>query len=208
MKFNLTSFHFRELIVKNYSLDHIFLLKMIHEQLDLSDLIKDSAKIAALVQSLNRKGLITDDGSKLTTVGLELLVFMDSKESKKIDKKKVDVSKFNEWWKVFPGTNNFIHHGHSFTGDRSLRINETECRLKFDKILTEGEYTSEDLIGALKLHILKIKEESVKTNVNKLTYLHNSLTYLNQKDFDPFVELMKQGIVIEESQTFRNGTDI
>ena len=82
---------------------------------------------------------------------------------------------------------------HSFTGDRSLRINKDDCRIKFDKIILEGEYTAEELLGALKLHIRKIKEESLKTNVNKLTYLHNSLTYLNQKDFDPFIELIKQG---------------
>lgn len=166
---------------------------MIHEQLDVSDLVKDSAKIAALYQSLIRKGLITETEDKLTTLGVELLVFMESKESKKIEKKKVDSSKFKEWWKTFPGTNNFVHHGHAFTGDRSLRISEEDCRLKFDKIILDGEYTAEELIGALKLHIHKIKEESVKTNVNKLTYLHNSLTYLNQKDFDPFIELMKQG---------------
>ena len=193
MKFNLTAFHFRELIVKSYSLDHIFLLKMIHEQFDLSILVKESAKIAALKQSLIRKGLITETEDKLTTLGVELLVFMDSKESKKIEKKKVDDSKFEEFWSNFPGTNNFTHHGHSFTGDRSLRINKDDCRIKFDKVLLENEYTSEELIGALKLHILKIKEESVKTNVNKLTYLHNSSTYLSQRDYEPFIELIQQG---------------
>ena len=193
MKFNLTAFHFRELIVKSYSLDHIFLLKMIHEQFDLSILVKESAKIAALKQSLIRKGLITETEDKLTTLGVELLVFIDSKESKKIEKKKIDGYKFEEWWKEFPGTNNFTHHGHSFTGDRSLRINKDDCRIKFDKVLLENEYTSEELIGALKLHILKIKEESVKTNVNKLTYLHNSSTYLSQRDYEPFIELIQQG---------------
>ena len=193
MKFNLTAFHFRELIVKSYSLDHIFLLKMIHEQFDLSILVKESAKIAALKQSLIRKGLITETEDKLTTLGVELLVFIDSKESKKIEKKKVDDSKFEEFWSNFPGTNNFTHHGHSFTGDRSLRINKDDCRIKFDKVLLENEYTSEELIGALKLHILKIKEESVKTNVNKLTYLHNSSTYLSQRDYEPFIELIQQG---------------
>jgi len=193
MKFSLTAFHFRELIVKSYSLDHIFLLKMIHEQFDLSILVKESAKIAALYQSLKRKGLITETEDKLTTLGVELLVFIDSKEPKKIEKKKVDDSKFEEFWSNFPGTNNFTHHGHSFTGDRSLRINKDDCRIKFNKVLLENEYTSEELIGALKLHILKIKEESVKTNVNKLTYLHNSSTYLSQRDYEPFIELIQQG---------------
>jgi len=208
MKFNLTAFHFRELIVKSYSLDHMFLLKMIHEQLDVSDLVKESAKIAALYYSLKRKGLIAETEDKLTTMGVELLVFMDSKEPKKIEKKKVDSSKFEEWWKEFPGTNNFVHHGHAFTGDRSIRVNKEECRIKFDKILLDGEYTSEELLGALKLHIRKIKEESVKTSINKLTYLHNSLTYLNQKDFDPFVELIKQGDNVINSESKFDGVNL
>jgi ABC-type Fe3+/spermidine/putrescine transport system ATPase subunit len=181
---------------------------MIHEQLDILPLMTESAKITALVQSLVRKGLITEDGSKLTTIGIELLVFLDSKELKKIERKKTDTSKFEEWWKEFPGTNNFVHNGITFTGDRSLRTSKDDCRTKFDKILLEGEYTADELIAALKLHIHKMKKESIKTKINKLTYLHNSATYLSQRDFEPYIELIKQGDIEEEVQTTARITDI
>ena len=208
MKWNLTSFHFRELIVKGYSLDQMFLLKMIHEQLDISNLIKESAKIAALYQSLIRKGLITETEDKLTLLGTELLVFMDSKESKKIEKKKIDNSKFKEWWKEFPKSNNFTYKGKTFTGDRSIRVNEADCRIKFDKIVLEGEYTADDLISALKVHIHRMKEESIKKQINKITYLHNSLTYLNQRDFENFIgETISDEDNEEEIKTFK-GVDI
>ena len=207
MKLNLTAFHFRELITKSYSLDHIFLLKMIHEQFDVSDLVKESTKIAALYQSLIRKGLITEEADKLTILGTELLVFMDSKEPKKIERKKVDDSKFKEWWKEFPKNNTFTYKGQIFTGDRSIRVSEADCRIKFDKIVAKGEHTADELITAMKVHVHRMKEESIKKQVNKFTYLHNSLTYLNQGDFENFIGETINEEDEEEIKTFR-GTDI
>lgn len=209
MKLNLTSFHFRELIVKSYSLDHIFLLKLIHEQTDITELVKESDKIAALYQSLIRKGLITENGSKLTTMGTELLVFLESKEQRKIEKKKVDVSMFEEWWKAFPGTDTFIHNGRKFIGSRSLRAGKDDCRIKFDKILLEGEHTAKDMIDALKFDVQQKKEMSVKTGVNKLSFMQNSLTYLNQRSYEPFIELIKENkTIVEPTKTFTGGVDI
>jgi hypothetical protein len=60
-------------------------------------------KLSALHQGLIRKGLITENGA-LTTVGVELLVFLDSKEEKKFVKKKASISDFETWYKTFPGT--------------------------------------------------------------------------------------------------------
>jgi len=182
---------------------------MIHEQLDLLPLMTESAKITALVQSLNRKGLITDDGSKLTTLGLELLVFMDSKEPRKIERKKTDSSKFEEWWKEFPSTDTFEYKGKLFSGCRNLRQGKDDCRIKFDKILLEGEHSAQILIDALKFDILNKRENSLKTGINKLTYLQNSLTYLNQRSYEGSIDLIQQGIVIDgSSENCRSGTDI
>lgn len=209
MKLNLTSFHFRELIVKGYSLDQMFLLKMIHEQSDISELVNESTKIAALYQSLKRKGLITETEDKITTMGTELLVFMDSKDPGKIVKKKVDTSVFEEWWKAFPGTDTFSYKGKTFSGSRSMRVSKDECRIKFDKILLEGEHTAQDLIEALKFDVLQKKEVSVKKGENKLTYMQNSLTYLNQRSYENYIELIKEGVKIEETQQpVRGGVDI
>lgn len=205
MKLNLTPWHYEELIKKSYSLDHIFLLKLIHENYDVSELIKNSLKISAIHQGLVRKGLITDNGA-LTTIGVELLVFLDTKEQTKLVKKKSTTSDFELWWKAFPGTDTFTHKGKTFTGSRNLRQNPNDCRIKFDKILIEGEYTPQELIEALKFDVLQKKEASVKENTNKLKYMQNSLTYLNQRSYEAYIELIKEGIQIKETQS--NGTDI
>jgi hypothetical protein len=205
MKLNLSPWHYEELIKKSYSLDHIFLLKLIHENYDVTNLVEDSLKISAIHQGLVRKGLITDNGA-LTTIGVELLIFLDTKEQTKLVKKKSITSDFEEWYKVFPGTDTFTHKGKTFTGSRNLRQNPADCRIKFDKILIEGEYTVKELIEALKFDVLQKKEASVQENTNKLKYMQNSLTYLNQRSYEPYIELIKEGIQIKETQS--NGTDI
>lgn len=208
MNLKLTAYHFEELIKKSYSLDLIFLLKLIEEQYDISALTQDSMKIAALHQALVRKGLITETEDKLTTMGQELISFIETKESKKIVKKKPATTEFEEWWKAYPGTDTFKHKGKSFTGARSLRQNKDECRLKFDKILLEGEYTADELTEALKFDVAQKKENSVKTSTNRLSYMQNSLTYLNQRSYEPFIELIKDGAQIEEAPKIIGGTDI
>lgn len=207
MKLNLSPWHFEELIKKSYSLDHIFLLKLVHENYDISSLSKDSMRIAALEQGLVRKGLITEEGA-LTTIGVELLVFLDSKEQTKLIKKK-STSDFELWYKEFPGTDTFTYKGKTFSGSRSLRQNPIDCRLKFDKILLEGEYTAQELIDALKFDVLQKKEASLKENTNKLKYMQNSLTYLNQRSYEPYIELIREGITIKEAPKPSGGsTDI
>lgn len=208
MNLKLTPFHFEELIKKSYSLDIIFLLKLIDEQYDIKPLCEESAKIKALYQSLIRKGLISEADEKVTTVGKELLVFISTKEPSKIVKRKPALTEFEEWWKMYPGTDTFIHNGKKFTGSRSLRQNKEECRLKFDKILLEGEYTAKDLIEALVFDVEQKKANSIKTGINKLTYMQNSLTYLNQRSFEAFIELIKDGAKIEEATKVAGSTDI
>ena len=206
MKLNISPWHFEELIKKSYSLDHIFLLKLIHDGYDISSLVKNSMKINAIEQGLIRKGLVTDNGA-LTTIGVELLVFLDSKEQTKFVKKKPLDTDFDQWYKAFPGTDTFTHKGMTFTGSRTLRNSKDDCRLKFDKILLEGEYTPEQLIEALSFDVLQKKEASVKEKTNKLKYMQNSLTYLNQRSYEPFIELIQEGAVIKETQQI-GSTDI
>jgi len=79
MKLSVTPQQFEELIKKGYNLDVIFLLKLIDEQYDVSPLCEGSMKIDSVYQSLIRKGLITKTDEKLTTIGKDLLVFLDTK---------------------------------------------------------------------------------------------------------------------------------
>ena len=208
MNLKLTPYHFEELIKRGYSLDVIFMLKLIEQQFDVQSLCSESVKIAALYQTLVRKGLISDTDDKITIQGSELLRFIETKEATKIVKRKPATSEFEEWWKAYPGTDTFTHRGKKFTGSRSLRQNKDECRLRFDKILLEGEYTAKDLIEALMFDVEQKKENSVKTGNNKLSYMQNSLTYLNQRSFEPFIELIKEGAKVEETNTPVGGTDI
>ncbi len=207
MKLTVTPFHFEELIKKSYSLDQIFMLKLIEQEFDLDPLKANSLRIDTIYQSLIRKGLVSDE-DKLTTTGKELLVFLDTKESTKIIKRKPATTEFNDWWASYPGTDNFTHAGITFKGSRTLRQNKDECRLKFSSIINEGEYTAIQLIDSLKFDVLQKKEESVRVRNNKLSYMQNSLTYLNQKSFEPFIELINEGQTINETQTITGGTDI
>jgi len=207
MKLNVTLSHFEELIKKSYSLDHVFLLKLIEEEADISQLCEDSAKVCALLQGLVRKGLITEQ-HKLTLQGKEILSFLETEGEAKIVKKKASSSEFEEWWKAFPGTDTFTHKGTKFEGTRSLRKDKENCKLKFDKILLEGEYTATDLIEALKFDVLQKKENSIRQKANKLTYMQNSLTYLNQRSFEPFIELIREGQQVQEARKVVGGTDI
>ena len=208
MNLKITPYHFEELIKKSYSLDVIYLLKLIEQQMDVQPLCEGSMKIAALYQTLIRKGLISTSDEKITTEGTELLRFIESKEETKIVKRKPATTEFEEWWKAYPGTDTFTHKGKKFTGARSLRQNRDECRLRFDKILLEGEYTAAQLIEALNFDVLQKKENSVKTGTNRLSFMQNSFTYLNQRSFEPFIELIKEGGKVEETDKPVGGTDI
>ena len=209
MKLSIDPQQFEELIKKGYNLDIIYLLKLIDEQFDVSPLCEESMKIDSLYQSLIRKGLITRDDEKLTLIGKDLLEFMNAKSSGKIIRRKPATTDFEEWWKTYPGTDGFDYKNKTFKGTRALRKGKDECRLKFDKILLEGEYTAAQLIGALNYELLQKKESSIDTNSNRMTFMQNSVTYLNQRAFEAYIELINDGAKIDVApQKPTGGTDI
>lgn len=206
MNLEINLHHFEELIKKGYSLDIIFLLLLIEKNIDITEIVNNSAKISAIYQSLVRKGLITDHDEKLTIMGKELISFIKTKGEEKIVKKKTSLTEFETWWKTFPGTDTFTHKGRKFTGSRSLRQNKEDCKVKFNKILLEGDYTAKQLTDALQYDVEQKKEASIKQGTNKLTYMQNSLTYLNQRSYEPFIELINEGVELNSSP--QSGTDI
>lgn len=208
MKLNIDPQKFEELIKRSYNLDIVYLLKLIDEQYDISPLCKDSMKIASVYQSLIRKGLITESDDKLTTLGKDLISFVETKESVKIIRRKPATTDFEEWWKNYPGTDSFEYKGKKFTGTRAIRKGKDECRLKFDKIILEGEYTAQQLIAALKLEILQKKESSIQTQSNRMTFMQNSVTYLNQRAFEAYIELINTGEELSAPDKPRGTTDI
>lgn len=64
------------------------------------------------------------------------------------------------------------------------------------------------MISALEYEVLQKKENSIKTKTNKLSFMQNSLTYLNQCTFEPFIELVREGHKVIETTTVSGGTDI
>ena len=208
MKLTIHPEKFLEIIKKSYSLDIIYLLKLIEQNYDVSELCKENVKINVLYKTLIRKGLITETEDKLTVLGTELLEFIESKASTKFKKKKFGNDGFDSWWENYPGTDKFEYKGKSFPATRALRTNKDECRVKFNKILLEGDYISEQLIEALKYDVQSKKDNSVSTGTNKLSFMQNSLTYLNQRTFEPFIEIIKEGKVIENNDYYAGSTDI
>jgi len=205
---NLTFSHFEEIIKKGYNLDIVFLLTLIDEQeCDIKELCYENPKLSLLYQTLIRKGLITEE-CKLTLEGKSLIDFLSTPIDTKIDKKRPSSDDFELWWKAYPGTDTFTHHGKSFKGTRAMRVKKDECKIKFNKILGEGEYTANDLIQALELEVNQKKDSSVKSASNRMTFMQNSLTYLNQRTFEVFIELIREGHIAEESQAPIKDVDI
>jgi hypothetical protein len=56
----------------------------------------------------------------------------------------------------------------------------------------EGDYTSDQLIKALDFEIMQKVTMSYTTGSNRITYQQNSLTYLNQRTYEAYVELIEQ----------------
>lgn len=204
MKFNVTPSHFEQLLKQSYSLDHIFLLKLVEANIDIQPLTDGSMKIAGLYQSLVRKGLVSDVTQEITQIGRELLTFADTEVKEPMKKLKQKSSDFETWWNAFPATDNFEHRNKKFSGSRGLKRSREDCRIKFNKILAEGEYTAQLITDATALDVFLKKEASVKNNENRLSYIQNSLTYLTQRSFEPFIEMIKTGIEIPNAQTKRS----
>ena len=120
MKMNINISHFEELMKRGYSLDMVYLLMLIDEGADLSGLYQESERAANIRSAMLRKALITED-RKITLLGKDLLAFMSSTKRGRIEKKKVLSTEFDEWWKVFPGTDTFEYKGKKFIGSRALR---------------------------------------------------------------------------------------
>jgi hypothetical protein len=208
MNIKVTPYHFEQLLKDGYTLDMIFLLKLIDEEFDIKTLAEGGPKTDMLCQTLRRKGLVSEQ-FKITVLGRNLLEFMNTRaKTSKIVKKTQTFAEFERWWAAYPGTDIFTHKGKSFSGGRTLRVNKDECQLKLDAILAEGEYTVDQLIAALEYEVTQKKENSFKTGTNRLTYMQGSITYLNQRSFQNYIELINQGVVIKEADEPIKGMDI
>ena len=201
---NISFQQFKELHIKGYTLDMVFLLEQIRNEIDINT---DSARINSILSSIERKGLITAE-YKITLEGEQLLNFVSiSDGTLKLIKKKIE-NEFDRFWKIFPSTDTFEYKGVKFEGSRALKTNKDECKLKLKAILNEGEYSIDKIVAAVEYDVLAKKEASIKTRTNKLSYIQNSLTYLRQRSYEPFIELLSQGATIKQSPEINLTIDI
>ena len=208
MNLTVTSSHFKELIKAGYSLDMLCFIALVNEGNDVDELCADNAKLKMLHQTVRRKGLLSES-NKITIIGNEVLSFLnETVDEPKLPKKKKSDSDFDKWWNRYPGTDTFTHKGQAFTGTRGMRVKKDDCKIKFNNIIGEGEYTSTEMIAALEYEVLQKKENSIKTKTNRLTFMQNSLTYLNQRSFEPFIELIREGNAVKIAPEQFKGTDI
>jgi hypothetical protein len=182
---------------------------LVKEGHDVASLYKDNIKLEAMLQSLERKVLLSED-YKLTPIGQELLDFMATKIAVPIVKKKASTQEFDSWWEAFPSTDHFEFQGRIFTGSRGMRVQKEKCKLKFNSIINEGIYTAKQIIEATKLVVLLKKNASIKKRSNELTYLQNSYTFLDKDHYVPFIEMLSKGAVIvqTEEKPIGGGVDI
>lgn len=185
------------------------MLECLNEGTDLAAHMEGS-KIKAWKQNLFRKDLLTERG-EITSLGKLLLQNISSAEAPrdiiKQVRKKVD-DEFELWWKEYPSTDSFSFRERRFEGSRGLRQKKDDCRKKFNEILLEGEYSSEDLMTALRLEVRLKKDQSVKDSENKMKYMQNTLTYLNQRTFENFIELARAQKEKPSTNSSSNTVDI
>lgn len=193
---NINNNKFEQLIKKSYTLDQIYMLSLIKDEYDVISMCEKSVKIHAIYNALIRKGLITRSDD-VTLIGEELLNFINSNEKDVTLIKKVNkVGDFDLWWSVFPANNKFSYKGQDFTATRAFKTKKEECKTLFNAIVNSKEYTAKEIIEATKYDVFLKKEDSVKNRENRLKFLQNTHTYLNQKTFQGFV-----GLTIEDAPT-------
>lgn len=184
------------LLKKGFNMDIIYMLQQIKNNIK----IPNNIRINNILKNMEQKGLITDN-YRLTLEGNNLLEFISSPDNDNVILKKVTFEdSFTKWWNTYPATNTFEYKGRKFKGNRALRVKKEDCRLKINKILNENQYTIEDLIKALELEVYQKQESSYKENKNKMDYMQNSLTYLNQATYEAFIELVKQGYCAKKEE--------
>lgn len=102
--------------------------------------------------------------------------------------------KFEEFWLTFPNSD---EHG-IFKKSRILKAGKDNCKRKYLEYLSKG-VEHNDILKALKYEI-KLRKD-VHNGQNKMTYMKNSLTWLNQREFDIILETM------EEDNNSNNSSD-
>lgn len=161
----------------------------------------DVALPPTILATLDRKnyalnGNITESGVKLVNLLSDYRNIPDIGDIKK-ELKKVKAehdTKFIEWWDTYPVGNAWkddAEHGNKmYPGSRGFKTKKDECEKLYLKALAEGT-KHEDMLGAIKYEVNEKKREARRTGQNKLDYMVNTHSYLLNKLYINFIEMMK-----------------
>lgn len=183
--FNIGPIGYQKILDAGLDMNHFFLIHLCFK----NEMIYTD-KHQLMMLKLLRKQYITEDW-KITILGKDLYKSVSEDHENVNITTKINDSGFDLWWKTYPGTDDFEIKGVSFKGSRSLKSNKKLCKIRFSAIINEGEYNEEEMIKALELEVDMKKEQSLQTRSNKLTYMQLSTTYLNQRSFESFVEMVR-----------------
>ena len=147
MKIDITDIHFIELQKKGITTDMVVMLGWINKDLSMDHIIKGSKKIEAIYATMVRKGLVSEEG-KITILGADILNFVAKKTNRKFEKTKVAETEFDAWWAIFPANDKFEIKGRSFGPTRAFRVKKEDCRLMFNTMILEKEFTAQEIIDA------------------------------------------------------------
>lgn len=176
------------------SLEEIGILQKIYDSEQAKKICHES-DILKICFDLETKGLIKVFTNQDKTLSFflrekgKLLV----KEQNKPVKKDIPAStttttntdKFEEFWTTFPISD---EHG-IYRRSRVLKSAKELCKKKYIFFLETGT-KHEDVIKALKYEINLRKDSNNKTN--SMTYMKNSLTWLNQREWEIILETMSE----------------
>lgn len=186
---NITLEKYMKILDAGYSLDVLYLLKLIKDGVDITAALLHP-RIDAINQTLLRKQLITDENI-VTVSGDDLLGYLEGNEDDKGIVKRLKTNDFDRWWLIYPSTNMFTYKNKVFKGTQNKRVKKIECRALFNRYLNEG-YTAEDIINGTEFHFQVAKDLSWKKGENQLSFIANSLRYLKEQMFSPYIDLYKE----------------
>lgn len=147
----------------------------------------------AIILAIGTGNLITLDG------------YLQSSGQKKERKKSVFTDEdetFQKFWESYPASGSFKYRGMSFNSSRVLRSNKSICQQLFNKIISQGVVSGEQLIKAISIQVEMMKKESWESGQNKLEYLSGIEVWLRQEKFHAMLEMEEQEDTQEESQNW------
>lgn len=155
---------------------------------------------AVLLATLERKnyllnGNLTNEGSLIVDKYFhpEKIDVETAKKELKAVKSELN-SQFLIWWEHYPVGNTWkddeAHGSKLYKGTRGFRTQKDNCEKLYLKALADG-YTPQQMLDAIDYEVDEKKKESRRTGQNKLDYMINTHTYLLNRLFVNFIEMMK-----------------